>query len=163
MSVTAYIGLGSNVGDRLGYLRQAVSRLRSLGEVVSVSKVYETAPVGYADQGHFLNAVVALRTTLAPETLLPALKNIEKLLGRKPGPRYGPREIDLDILVVGETVRETDPVLPHPEMHRRRFVLQPLADIAPALLVPGKGPVRDLLDALPDEGTTISPDMLDAP
>jgi 2-amino-4-hydroxy-6-hydroxymethyldihydropteridine diphosphokinase len=158
---TAYLGLGSNLGDRIGFLRHAIALMRPLGVVRAYSQVYETAPVGYAEQGDFLNAAIALETDLPPEQLLPALKSIEKELGRQPGPRYGPREIDLDILVMDGVVRKSDPVIPHPEMHRRGFVLRPLADIAPDLFVPGHGAVRDLLEALPADGTKISPHVLD--
>lgn len=163
MSETAFIGLGSNVGDRLGYLRAAVRAMEALGRVEAASRVYETAPVGFTEQGPFFNAVVRLVTTLAPLALLTGLKQIEADLGRRPGPRFGPREIDLDVLLQGERREDGPPALPHPEMHRRAFVLRPLLDLAPDLQVPGRGPVRDLLAAAGEQGIALTPHRLDAP
>lgn len=162
MSDLYYIGMGGNRGDRLGYLRSALRRLRELGEVVGVSRVYETAPMDFLDQGPFLNAVVALRTNLEPAALLGRLKGIERELGRSPGPRFGPREIDLDVLM-GPATRETDPILPHPRMHERAFVLQPLADLDANLQIPGRGRVGELLRALVGQGVVLYRDSLDAP
>jgi 2-amino-4-hydroxy-6-hydroxymethyldihydropteridine diphosphokinase len=131
----AFIGLGSNVGDRLGYLRRAVSALRALGEV-RVSSVYETDPVG-PPQDPFLNAVASLETVLAPHDLLVALKKIEADLGRIPRERWGPREIDLDLLLYGdETIDAPDLTVPHPEMTKRGFVLVPLVELAPDAHLP---------------------------
>lgn len=136
--VDTYIGLGSNVGDRVGTLRRAVDLLADLGAVRAVSPLYETRPVGYVDQPWFLNAAVRLDTALPPNALLAALKQIERALGRRPTFRYGPREVDLDLLLYDELVRDdAPPLLPHPSLHERAFVLQPLADLAPALPVPG--------------------------
>jgi 2-amino-4-hydroxy-6-hydroxymethyldihydropteridine diphosphokinase len=131
--VRAFIGLGGNVGNRLSRLRRAVQRLKDipLTRVHRLSPVYETSPVG-PRQRRFLNAVVELRTALPPSVLLRALKGLEEDLGRRRRRRWGPREIDLDILYYGSrVVRKGDLRIPHPERLKRRFVLVPLADIAP--------------------------------
>jgi 2-amino-4-hydroxy-6-hydroxymethyldihydropteridine diphosphokinase len=150
----AYVGLGGNLGDRESYLRGAVERLRSEPdvEVVGVSRVRETEPVGYRDQPRFLNAVVALETTLSARALLARLLAIERDLGReRTGPRYGPRTIDLDLLVHGdEWVDEPGLVVPHPRLAERRFVLEPLVELAPDLVLPDGRRAADLLAALPD-------------
>ena len=140
MAATAYIGLGSNLGDRRAYLDRALAGLRGWPgvEVTRISSVYETAPVGGpAGQGPYLNAVAELRTDLAPEALLQVLLAVESGLGRVRAERDGPRTIDLDLLLYGDLVRE-DPqlILPHPRLHQRLFVLQPLAEIAPGLIHP---------------------------
>ncbi len=158
----AYIGLGSNVGDRMAMLRAALAELPRLGSLCGVSRVYETEPVGYAEQDNFLNAVVRLDTPLEPEALLAELKTAEARLGRLPRFLNGPREIDLDLLLLGDVVRAADPVLPHPRMGERRFVLEPLRDLAPELRIPGRGSVRELLAALPPGGIREWPDSLDA-
>src|ERR671931_468485 len=133
----AYIGLGSNLGDRAAHLRAALDHLGTLGTVEAVSPFLETDPVGYAEQPRFLNAAVRLRTTLSPHALLRALLSIETALGRVRTVRWGPRTIDLDLLLYDDLVRD-DPGLtvPHPRMHERRFVLQPLAAIAPDAVHP---------------------------
>jgi 2-amino-4-hydroxy-6-hydroxymethyldihydropteridine diphosphokinase len=128
---TAYVALGSNLGDRLGYLRRAVGALRAAGgiEVAGVSSVYETDPVG-PPQPEYLNAVVRIETELVPHDLLRALKGIERELGRTPSERWGPREIDLDLLLYGEERLDTDElVVPHPRMAERAFVLVPLGEL----------------------------------
>jgi 2-amino-4-hydroxy-6-hydroxymethyldihydropteridine diphosphokinase len=131
----AFIGLGSNVGVRLSYLRRAVAALRGFGSV-RVSSVYETDPVG-PSQPPFLNAVASLETSLSPRELLASLKRTEDDLGRIQRERWGPREIDLDLLLYGaETVDEPDLVVPHREMTRRGFVLVPLAELAPGARLP---------------------------
>ncbi len=151
----AYVGLGGNVGDRGTYLRRAVERLRSEPdvEIVAVSRVRETEPVGYRDQPRFLNAVVALEAALPPRALLDRLLAIERELGReRNGPRYGPRTIDLDLLLYGdERVDEPGLVVPHPRLAERRFVLEPLVELAPELVLPDGRRAADLLTALPDE------------
>jgi 2-amino-4-hydroxy-6-hydroxymethyldihydropteridine diphosphokinase len=132
----AYIGLGSNVGDRFENLREAVRLLGSIDEVeiVRTSSVYETEAVG-PEQPDFLNAVVAIDTTLGARELLGHLKRIEVDLGRKPRERWGPREIDLDLLIYGdETIDQPDLQVPHPRMAERAFVRVPLAEIAPDLV-----------------------------
>ena len=148
----AYVGLGANLGDREAALRVALELLAAEPEidVVAVSHVRETDPVGYVDQPHFLNAAAALETSLPPRALLERLLAVERALGRtRDGPRFGPRTIDLDLLVYAdERVDEPGLTIPHPRLHERRFVLEPLADLDPELAVPGRGRVRDLLAAL---------------
>lgn len=131
---TAYLSLGSNVGDRLANLREAVSRLNSVDgcRVVSMSSVYETEPVGFEDQPDFLNMVVCVNTSLDAMSLLRFCQSIESEMGRVRTIRWGPRVIDIDILLYGnERIETGDLVLPHPEMLRRGFVMIPLAEIAP--------------------------------
>ena len=144
----AYVGLGANLGDREATLRRALELLdaRPGVDVVAVSSFRETDPVGYLDQPPFVNAAAALEIQLTPRELLDALLAVERELGRtRDGPRFGPRTIDLDLLVYeDETLDEPGLVLPHPRLHERRFVLEPLAEIAPDLVVPGRGPVASL-------------------
>lgn len=152
-----FVGLGSNVGDRLEHLRAAVAALRSTSgvEVVRTSSVYETAPVG-PDQPLFLNAVVELRTGREARRLLERLKGIERELGRTPGPRWGPREIDLDLLVYGQDVIDEEAVrVPHPELGSRAFVLVPLAEIAPDVDVPGLGVVSAVAERVSATGVRL--------
>jgi 2-amino-4-hydroxy-6-hydroxymethyldihydropteridine diphosphokinase len=135
-----FIALGSNLGDRAAWLRQAQEKLFSAPTVqlVAASAVYETEPVGKIDQPAFLNQVLEVRTTLAPENLLSRLLQVERELGRVRSERWGPRNIDLDLLAFGNRQANTSRlVLPHPELHRRRFVLQPWVEIAPEFIVPG--------------------------
>ena len=150
---TAYIGLGSNLGDRMATLRSAVQRLQTLGRITRVSSLYETEPVGYLDQPRFLNAVVALETALAPVDLLRALLGIERELGRTRSFPNAPRALDLDLLLVDDVTLETAELnLPHPRLHDRAFVLVPLADLAPEMVHPESGQtVREMLRALPDQ------------
>ena len=142
-----FVGLGSNLGDREETIRAALSRLDG---VVAVSHLRETDPVGFEDQPRFLNGVAALETELPPRELLDRLLEVERSLGRtREGPRFGPRTIDLDLLVYGDLeLDEPGLTVPHPRLHERRFVLEPLAELAPDLVVPGRGPVRDLLAGL---------------
>ena len=146
----AYVGLGANLGDREASLARALELLRETGDVVAVSSVRETEPWGYADQPPFLNAVAALETELTARELLDELLDIERRLGRtRGGPRYGPRTIDLDILVYGDDViDEPRLTVPHPRLHERRFALEPLQELDPDLVVPGRGGVSQLLAAL---------------
>lgn len=151
--MTAYgIALGSNLGDRLSHLHSALGGLARLGSVAAVSPVYQTAPVDCADDAPpFLNAVVEISSSLAPEELMERLRELESHQGRPDRrPRNSPRPIDLDILYAGDQVIRTDALtLPHPRLHQRRFVLQPLADIRPRLVLPGfSGTVRGLLTSL---------------
>lgn len=134
----AFLGLGSNLGDRWAHLRGAVAALRQADRVVAVSAVYETEPVGGpGGQGPYLNAVVELDTGRSPRQLLELAQDLEQAAGRerRPGERWGPRTLDVDVLLVGElTVDEPDLVVPHPRMWERRFVLTPLSDLAADLL-----------------------------
>ena len=142
----AYVGLGANLGDREGTIRAAVADLPG---VVAVSTLRETDPVGITDQPRFLNGVAALETELAPRELLDVLLAVERRLGRERGKRWGPRTIDLDLLLYGdETVDEPGLTVPHPRLHERRFALEPLAELDPELVVPGRGRVKDLLAKL---------------
>ena len=137
----AYLGLGTNLGDREGHLRAALKELAGLPtmEIGAVSSIYETAPVGLTDQPDFLNLVVSVRTALSPRELMDALLNIENKMGRVRTVRWGPRVIDLDLLLFGD-VRVEVPGLsvPHPRLRERSFVLMPLAEIAPNLVLPGQ-------------------------
>jgi 2-amino-4-hydroxy-6-hydroxymethyldihydropteridine diphosphokinase len=153
---TAYIALGSNLGDREETLAAATDRLERLGRVGARSSLYETEPVGFHEQPAFLNAVVALETELEPLPLLHALLAIERELGRDRGRGVpnGPRTVDLDLLLMGDMVIVGEELtLPHPALVRRRFVLAPLAEIAPLLRHPQSNQtVAELLALLPDEG-----------
>ncbi|HEX6237653.1 MAG TPA: 2-amino-4-hydroxy-6-hydroxymethyldihydropteridine diphosphokinase [Acidimicrobiales bacterium] len=133
--VRAFLGLGSNVGDRVRHLRDAVATLRNLG-LVGVSPVYETEPVGGPrDQRPYLNLVAELRTSLSPRELLGVCHRLETAAGRERGVRWGPRTLDVDVLwIEGDAVDEPDLVVPHPRMWTRRFVLAPLRDLAPDLV-----------------------------
>ena len=141
-ATTAYIALGSNLGDREGTLRSAIAALRQLGSVEAISSFYQTAPVGPVEQPDFLNAVVALRTTLPPQQLMAALLRIEQQRGRDRSASVpkGPRTLDLDLLSYAGVVMETPTLtLPHPSLAERRFVLVPLAEIAPQWRHPVSG------------------------
>jgi len=144
----AYIGLGSNLGDRGAALQSALDLLGD--DVVAASSLRETDPVGYLDQPRFLNAAAALETGLEPRALLDRLLEVERELGRtRDGPRFGPRTIDLDLLLYADRViDEPGLVVPHPRLAERRFVLEPLAELDPDLVVPGLGRVSDLLARL---------------
>lgn len=151
----AYLSLGSNVGDREDHLRDAIARLGTKGRIVSVSSFYETEPVEFTDQAWFLNCALALESTTTPEQLLAEILEIERQMGRRRMQRKGPRTIDIDILLCGAILDTPALTVPHPAMHLRRFVLEPLAEIAPAVLHPVlKKTIRQLLDALP-EGQTV--------
>lgn len=145
----AFLGLGSNLGEREDQLRSAVS---GLPEVVAVSPIYETDPVGGPAQGPYLNAVVELETARTPRQLLGLAQALEDRAGRVRTERFGPRTLDVDVLLVGDLqVDEPDLVVPHPRMWQRRFVVAPLADLAPDLVAPGvlaasQGSVRRLED-----------------
>jgi len=148
---TIYLGLGSNLGDRQANLRQALEMLSRRATIKTISPVYDTAPVGNANQPRFLNLVCRMTTSLAPVTLLAFAKDIEKKMGRKPGPPDSPRPIDIDILFYGDRVMQTPAlVIPHPRLDTRAFVLAPLVDIAPGLKHTATGKtVRRMLKELP--------------
>ncbi len=151
MSELAYLSLGSNLGDRAANLRAAIERLREAGKVKAVSSFYETEPVELLDQPWFLNCVVALETDKAPRQLMLFILETEKAMLRQRLRNKGPRTIDLDILLFGErVVDEPGLEIPHPAMPQRRFVLEPLAEIAPEARHPllGKN-ARELLRELP--------------
>jgi len=142
----AYVGVGANLGDREATIRAA---LDALPGVVAVSALRETDPVGIVDQPPFLNGAAALEMELAPRELLETLLAVERELGRERAERWGPRTIDLDLLLYGdETIDEPGLTVPHPRLHERRFALEPLLDLDPELAIPGRGRVADLLAGL---------------
>jgi 2-amino-4-hydroxy-6-hydroxymethyldihydropteridine diphosphokinase len=142
----AYVGVGANLGDREATIRAAIDALPG---IVGVSELRETDPVGVVDQPAFLNGAVALETDLAPRDLLDALLAVERDLGRERRERWGPRTIDLDLLLYGdETIDEPGLTVPHPRLHERRFALEPLLDLDPEVAIPGRGRVTDLLTGL---------------
>jgi len=151
--VRAYVGIGSNLGEREHVIVAALDLLRAEDsvEVLAVSSLRETDPVGYLDQPRFLNGAVAVETSLTARELLGRLLEIERRLGRVrgEGPRFEPRPIDLDLLLYGdETIGEPGLQVPHPRLTERRFVLEPLAELDPELEIPGAGPVQALLAGL---------------
>ena len=150
-TVEAYLGLGSNLGDREQNLEHAVSLLERVAAPVVVSSVYETRPWGYVDQPDFLNLACSVETALSAEELLRAAQAVEVLIGREPTFRYGPRLIDVDILLYGDRIIDTgDLRVPHPSLFERAFALAPLAEIAPELVHPELGTsIQMLLDRLP--------------
>jgi 2-amino-4-hydroxy-6-hydroxymethyldihydropteridine diphosphokinase len=156
----AYLALGTNLGDRAGYLREAIARLSAAPNVNfrRASRVYQTEPVGPQDQPRYLNMVVEveLDVQVHARDLLRLAKQIETELGRQTRERWGPREIDVDVLwVEGEQVKETDLQVPHPRMWERAFVLVPLAELAPALRAPGGETVAELARRLgPEQGVS---------
>jgi 2-amino-4-hydroxy-6-hydroxymethyldihydropteridine diphosphokinase len=146
--LTAYLGLGSNEGDRLANLRAARRELGKHVEVVASSSAYETEPQGeVTDQADFLNAALKARTSLGPEELLEVCKGVERKLGRGTGGvRHGPRPIDVDVLLLGEIELESELLtLPHPELGNRRFVIEPLLELDPDLQLPDGTALRDRL------------------
>ena len=150
-----YLSLGSNIGDRLGYLEKAVNAMQRSAEIreICLSPVYETEPLEMQEQPRFLNMVTGCRTPLDPEALLERLKEIEESLGRHHREPNGPREIDIDIIFYGQLEMNRDNLqIPHPRFHRRKFVLVPLHDLAPEFISPIHGmTVNELLKQCPDE------------
>jgi 2-amino-4-hydroxy-6-hydroxymethyldihydropteridine diphosphokinase len=148
-AMRAYLGIGANLGEREQTIRRALAALDAEDgvRVVAVSTLRETEPVGYLDQPRFLNGAAAVETELSPVELLQRLLAVERGLGReRSGPRYGPRTIDLDLLLYGDQeVEEPGLTVPHPRLAERRFALEPLAELDPELVVPGRGRVSDLL------------------
>jgi 2-amino-4-hydroxy-6-hydroxymethyldihydropteridine diphosphokinase len=157
---TAIISIGSNMGDKLENCRWAVSALNGLDHtaVSACSRFYKTAPVDYLDQDWFVNAVVKIDTQLLPLELLGALQDIQRSAGRVDDPlRFGPRIIDLDVIFFDEAIIDTpELVIPHPRMHKRRFVLQPICDIDPAFVHPViRKDIQSLLGQLTDEAQSV--------
>lgn len=149
-----FIGLGSNVGNRNDNLKKAVEMLESHSriKVIKRSSIYETAPVGYVNQPDFLNAVVKIETALSPRELIKVTKGVEEELKRKRKTKWGPRTIDLDILIYDDVVMDEPHLkLPHPEIVNRAFVLVPLYEIAAELALPGGKKIKDLLNGIKDE------------
>ena len=147
----AYVGLGANIGAREVTLLRAVDLLADADDVdvLAVSQLRETEPLGVVDQPPFLNGAAQIETSLEPRALLELLLEVERTLGRVRGERWGPRTVDLDLLVYGDrTVDEPGLRVPHPRLHERRFALEPLAELEPDLVVPGLGPVSGALAAL---------------
>ncbi len=155
----AYIGFGSNIGDRLSYIQNAIHSLSESDGIAlqKISSLYETDPVGYAAQNKFLNGVAAIKTDHTPPSLLQITIDIEKSVGRQHRKRWGPREIDLDILIYDNICINTpELVIPHPEMHLRRFVLVPFAEIAPDVVHPVfNETIRTLLERLEDDKSVV--------
>lgn len=152
MRTKVFISLGSNLGNREANLRDALFELGAKCSISNVSSIYETEPVGFSDQPMFLNIVAEVITRLKPMELLSFAQSIEKKLGREKGVRWGPRVIDIDIILYGnKVVKENDLIIPHERMHERRFVLVPLVEIAPNALHPvlGKNALQ-LLESVPD-------------
>jgi 2-amino-4-hydroxy-6-hydroxymethyldihydropteridine diphosphokinase len=144
----AYVGLGSNLDDPAAQLRRAFDELAALDGVHGLrrSRLFRTPPWGRLDQPHFVNAVAELDTTLSPRPLLDRLQALEARFGRARRERWGPRVLDLDLLLHGDAVLDEDGLhVPHPRLHERAFVLVPLAELAPGLVVPGRGAVSSLL------------------
>jgi len=154
-SVIAYIGLGSNFGDSVATLQSACRALAELPQTerLAISRFYRTSPMGPVEQPDFINAVAAIQTALAPLSLLRSLQDIERWHGRVPGGvRWGPRTLDLDVLLYGDTQIDQEILtIPHPGLHVRAFVLYPLHEIAPNLEIPGRGAVEELLKRVSDQ------------
>ena len=151
MHKRVYLSLGSNLGDRAAHLKGAIKRLATLGKIIAVSSFYETEPVELTAQPWFLNCAVELDTEKMPKQLLTSIFDIEEEMGRRRVQKKGPRTVDIDILLFGNSIIKAKGLtIPHPAMHDRRFVLEPLAEIAPEIRHPiFKRTIRELRDALP--------------
>jgi 2-amino-4-hydroxy-6-hydroxymethyldihydropteridine diphosphokinase len=151
MPPSAYLSLGSNIGNRDANLREAIRRLEAVGSITAISSFYETEPVEFTAQDWFMNCVVLLETEQTPLDLLQSILNIEQSMGRRRIQNKGPRNIDIDILLFDDLVVNTaELTIPHPAMHQRRFVLAPLAEIAPNVQHPVLlKTAQELLDGLP--------------
>ena len=150
-AVTAYIAIGANLGDPLAQVRESFDALAALPgmRLVATSSIYRTAPVGADGQPDYFNAVACVETRLAPRALLEALLDLESRKGRFRSFQNAPRTLDLDLLLYGErSIGEPGLVVPHPRMHLRRFVLEPLLEIAPDAMIPGLGPARNFMAAV---------------
>lgn len=163
--IVCFIGIGSNLGDPLSNCLEAITKISLAGhiEVSIVSSFYRTEPVGYKDQEWFINGAIEVKTAFTPRTLLKTLKALEYEMGRTGGDRWGPRVIDLDILFYGqEIIREEGIVIPHPELHKRGFVLIPLNEIASYVIHPAFGvSIKGLLDRLDDKSGVVPVDIRD--
>ncbi len=151
MHKRVYLSLGSNLGDRAAHLNGAIKRMDTLGKIMAVSSFFETEPVELTAQPWFLNCAVELDTEKMPKQLLASIFDIEKEMGRRRVQKKGPRTVDIDILLFGNSIIKAKGLtIPHPAMHDRRFVLEPLAEIAPEIRHPiFKRTIRELRDALP--------------
>jgi len=155
-----FIAIGSNLGDKISNCRRAIDEIAGFCEIVKVSSLYETEPVGNEDQPNFINSVAEIRTDLSPHELLTHLNRIEEKLGRVRSEKWGPRTIDLDIIFYGDQIIKDDNlIIPHPRAHLRRFVLEPICEIAPEFIHSEiKISVFELLKNLPDNKKVIKRD-----
>ena len=152
MTATVYLLLGTNLGNRVNNLQNAIQALKNLGEITGISSIYETEPWGLSSQPKFLNQALILETTLTPTQLLTKLKAIEKGLGRTPSEQWGSRLIDIDILIYGTLeIQSNELIIPHPRIAERKFTLIPLYELNPNLIIPGSNvSVKYLLDQCQD-------------
>ncbi len=155
-----FIAIGSNLGDKISNCRRAIDEIAGFCEIVKVSSLYETEPVGNEDQPNFINSVAEIRTDLSPHELLAYLNRIEEKLGRVRSEKWGPRTIDLDIIFYGDQIIKDDNlIIPHPRAHLRRFVLESICEIAPEFIHSEiKISVLELLKSLPDNKKVIKRD-----
>jgi 2-amino-4-hydroxy-6-hydroxymethyldihydropteridine diphosphokinase len=152
-----FIGVGSNLGDKIGNCRKALNEIAAFAEIVKISSLYETEPVGNEEQPNFINCAAEIRTDLSPHELLTRLNQAENKLGRVREEKWGPRTIDLDIIFYNDLVmRDNNLIIPHPRAHLRRFVLEPICEIAPGFIHPELGvSVIELLKKLEDNKQVI--------